>query len=284
MPLSFFDTVRPPKPTVGTIASLWENTSERSKIYPEYQDLVSDQRLPDLMARDLIPIPDPEDREGYFADSHITYWLSGLADLLKMDQRLKLEAKAVLDFGGASGRVARHVVNVHPNTKLVVADLNVNHVNFINAQFPNHALGLKISSLPHLPLADESLDLVYGHSVFTHIDVYEITWLKELERVLRPGGYLYVSVHNEDTWKVLPRTYLFGNLRNNPDFKAVFIKSQPMPGDRLVFAYNKDSLDYNCNVFHSSRYIRSVWGRIFDIVEIIPGEHAYHTIVILRKR
>src|SRR5262249_14848680 len=45
---------------------------------------------------------------------------------------------------------------------------------------------------------DASFDLVYAFSVFTHLpESLQLAWMGELRRVLRPGGYLLISLHGE---------------------------------------------------------------------------------------
>src|SRR3546814_6253266 len=51
---------------------------------------------------------------------------------------------------------------------------------------------------PPLAFADESFDLVYALSVFTHIPLeLQRDWLDELRRVLVPGGYLLCTVTDD---------------------------------------------------------------------------------------
>ena len=68
-------------------------------------------------------------------------------------------------------------------------------------------------ALPHLPIEDGSTALVYGFSVFTHIDEFETAWLAEIRRILRPGGVAYLTINSDDTWKSLePRMPLYRRL------------------------------------------------------------------------
>jgi ubiquinone/menaquinone biosynthesis C-methylase UbiE len=59
------------------------------------------------------------------------------------------------------------------------------------------------TTLPHVPYEDNYFDLIYAGSVFTHIADLADAWLLELKRILRPGGMLYVTVHDDHTLEVL---------------------------------------------------------------------------------
>jgi SAM-dependent methyltransferase len=166
---------------------------------------------------------------------------------------------------------------------VVVADLNVNNVEWIEEHFPPSAKGLKVSSLPGVPLGDVSVDLCYAFSVFTHIDVYETSWIAEIARILRRGGRAYLTIHSEHTWSLLPDIHLFNSLKDNDSFRQLFSTGGPMPGERLVFDYDPDSNDYNCNVFHHSDYIRRRWHKWLNITSVIPGGHGYQTVIVCEK-
>jgi SAM-dependent methyltransferase len=236
--------------------------------------------------RDPVPVPATEDREGYFGDRHLSYWLSGLADVraVRADPIPAAAFADVLELGGASGRVARHLALGGQPTTVTVAELNVNHVEWVEANFPVPVRAVKLGPFPHLPLPDGSVTLCTAFSVFTHIDSYESGWLAEVHRVLAAGGYAYLTVHSEDTWNLLPGAYVYQALESHPDFARAFRPGEPMPGERLVFDYNPESNEYHCNVFHHSDYVRRRWGKWFEVVAIRPRAHTYQTAVVLRKR
>lgn len=49
---------------------------------------------------------------------------------------------------------------------------------------------------PPLPYDDETFDFVYALSVFTHLSLpLQMAWAREIARVMKPGGVLFVSTH-----------------------------------------------------------------------------------------
>ena len=60
---------------------------------------------------------------------------------------------------------------------------------------PHESVALRVYDGLHLPLADASVDLIVSHEVFEHIsDVPAV--LSDMARVLRPGGRIYIYIHN----------------------------------------------------------------------------------------
>ncbi len=63
----------------------------------------------------------------------------------------------------------------------------------------------KCGSEPPLVYSDRTFDCVYAISVFTHLsDAHQIHWLREIYRIVTPGGILMMTVHGEGCWRVLP--------------------------------------------------------------------------------
>ena len=72
---------------------------------------------------------------------------------------------------------------------------------------PQHLIEWCQKTLPHgrfdqnvfpdpLSLGDESVDLAYSFSIFTHLDATSQSfWMSELTRVMRPGAHLLLTVH-----------------------------------------------------------------------------------------
>lgn len=254
-------------------------------------ELLAHRSVREYAVRDTWPIPAPADREGYSPGLDVHYWASGLADFLKVQQaasRVGVQIDRYLDFGCASGRVIRHFAAQTEIAEIWGTDINQRHIRWLYEHLPQRVKPVFNHTLPTLPISDNYVDAVTAFSVFTHIDVFETAWLAELRRVLRPGGMAYLTVHNESTWEVLR-----GELEN-PDNRLVrailgvdpgFATAVhgPLPDGRTVYRHQQQG-PYRAQVFHSNSYLRNVWARYFEIVDIMPGHHVRQSVVLMRKR
>jgi SAM-dependent methyltransferase len=133
---------------------------------------------------------------------------------------------------------------------------------------------------PRLPLEDNYFDAVTAFSVFTHIDETESGWLLELRRILKPGGIAYLSIHDEETWKIKDGN-LLATVR---DYLPPEIADSPtLPVGKTVATFRQDD-PYRCNVFHSREYINHVWGRYFEFLDFLPLRLDKQAIVVCRKQ
>jgi len=284
---SWFESRRTLSPNVGTAAELFAKPEQLDRVSTRHCAYLDDQSTLQAIKQDRVPIPATIDREGYYDDRHLGYWLSGIEDL-RMVRKLVPQAsfRHVLDFGGATGRFARHVVLDDPNAQVTITDLNVNHVEWVERHFGPSVRAVKVSPYPYFPLADRSVTLCVGLSVFTHIDSYESGWLAEVERVLVDGGYALLTIHSEETWRALTtQPGLLKRLQQHPEFVEAFRLGEPMPAGRQVFTSNPNSIEHNCNVFVDSDYIHQRWSRWFEVVDIAHrAHHDFQAAVILRKK
>jgi SAM-dependent methyltransferase len=246
------------------------------------------------VARDVYPLPQTADREGYHDDRHGDYWFSGLKDYaltVGACRRLGLSisnSSNVFELGCASGRVLRHFA-IQSGCRCKGADINANHVEWVNRHLPENASAIDTTFHPPLPLPDNAFDLSCAFSVFTHVEHFETAWLEELARITRPTGLVFATIHSEHTWRRIKTTYLYQALNAMKDrIRHVKISDalfeQPLPSPRFVIRMETGFQVYNTNVFHHTDYIKSVWGRFMDVLEIVPGGHEYQDVVIMRPR
>lgn len=100
----------------------------------------------------------------------------------------------VLDFGCGSARVIRYFLADNTKTNFTGIDINQELIDWCNAQI--HGVSWKVvPTHPPSEFGDNSFDLIYGISVFTHLDrELQTLWLKELARIIRPGGIILLTV------------------------------------------------------------------------------------------
>ena len=242
--------------------------------------------LDEAVRKDDGALPTTKDREGYYGPHHFSYWASGLQDasnLMFAAERLDVQPKSYLDLGCASGRVIRQFAYQYPEIETYGCDINRSHIAWCQQYLPDSLMMFQNHSVPSLPLPDESLDMVSAFSVFTHIEAFETAWLMEIRRVLKPGGFAWVTVHSEGTWADMkPGWPLYKALQNQEDFKKLD-QSKPMPKDRLVFRWRGER-SYSSNVFYSFDYMKRNWGRYLDIVETHRRLPVFQDVLVMRKR
>ena len=105
--------------------------------------------------------------------------------------------KDVLDVASGEGygsallaQVARTVVGV---------DLDAQSVQFANQTYSRQNLSYKSGSATQIPIADASMDVVVSFETIEHLAEHE-AFLREIKRVLKPGGLLVMSSPDRDVY------------------------------------------------------------------------------------
>ncbi len=188
------------------------------------------------------------------------------------------EVGRVLDWGVGCGRIARHIAPSMPD-RFHGCDIDRDNVSWCAANLPGSYAPSTLQ--PPLPYADSMFDVIYGVSVFTHLRAHwEAKWLEELHRVLRPGGVIMMTVHGTtaaDFANLPPGDY--DALLKRVESEGLAVTSD---NDQLV-GFVESPAEY-VNVFHSHDHIRNVWGRWFNVLEVLPGYIFTHDLVVAEKR
>ena len=166
--------------------------------------------------------------------------------------------------------------------RVIGCDINRLHVDWVARNLPREIEIFQNTSIPYLPLPDESLDVVTAFSVFTHIETFDTAWLMEIKRVLRPGGIAWLTVHSDRTWReITPDWPLYGALKTHPEY--IQLKGQDkIPQERTVFRWISDA-SYSANVFYTEEYLHRIWDRIMPMRDMFPGLPHFQDVVVLQK-
>lgn len=190
------------------------------------------------------------------------------ASLRAVDTRLD-QYSSILDFGCGCGRVLLWLQDLaDAGASLHGVDVDERAARWADENLP-WAACMANQALPPLEYPDGHFDLVFSHSVFTHLDeAYQDQWLAELRRVTRPGGHLALTVHGE---AVLGK-YELAAAASGGD--ASWVRAA-LGRDGIVFV--KDDVyvggpfpDFYHSTFHAPWYVFEHWGRYFPVKAYLP--------------
>lgn len=103
--------------------------------------------------------------------------------------------RAILDFGCGIGGGIPHLRRFFPDARLHGVDASGESIAMAQAACSDARFSVIADD--RLPLPDASFDLALAACVFHHIaPAQRLHWMRELARVLKPGGRLFVFEHN----------------------------------------------------------------------------------------
>lgn len=113
-------------------------------------------------------------------------------------------APAVLDFGAGTGNLSLKFAA--RGCRVTAADVSVRSLDLLIEKAKEHG---EVSAIllggDRIPVEDATFDIVATYSVLHHVPDY-LSALREMARVLRPGGILYIDHEaNEAAWRSDPR-------------------------------------------------------------------------------
>jgi SAM-dependent methyltransferase len=178
---------------------------------------------------------------------------------------------AVLDFGCGCGRLMRYWKDVS-GPRFFGVDYNPYLVEWCRHHLP-FASFERVLPLEPIPHPDEAFDFIYTYSVFTHFDLEaERFWIGELERVLRPGGFLYLTLRGDRYADVLTPEQ-----RRRYDAGEMVVQAEHVSGSNACLAH------------HPQPYVRKELAPELEVVQIVPSDgvdpeaDAYLDVVLYRK-
>jgi SAM-dependent methyltransferase len=162
--------------------------------------------------------------------------------------------RSLLDFGCGCGRVLRHWSEL-PALKVRGSDYNPRLVDWCRRSLP--FADVRLNGLaPPLRLGPEELDFAYAISVFTHLtEDLQGPWMRELERVLRPGGVLLVSTKGRSRLDAL-----------EPEERSAFERGE------LVVQAGRYAGRNLCAAFHPESYVRERLAGDLEVLDFRPAD------------
>lgn len=139
-----------------------------------------------------------------------------------------------------------------------------------------------VTTEPHLPFEDDYFDLVYCGSVFTHISELADAWFLEIRRVLRPGGFAYLTIHDKTSIDIL-----LGPYKDREEH--AFLVGQLQEADRRTSILSKDFSylsmreDPDANVFYDADRLVERWSRLARFVSLTERAMDYQSALLFQK-
>ena len=175
---------------------------------------------------------------------------------------------SILDFGCGCGRIMRHWKNLN-GPHLYGSDYNPKLVKWCDSNLPfaEFAVNPLESGFNY---EDEKFDFIYAISVFTHLtEEMGLFWIKELGRVLKSGGIMYLTFMGTTRASLLPK-----ELRKRFEAGELVVTGAELAGKNT------------CAAFHPEQYIRNVFAKGFNVLDFVPGgaADAFQDVFLLQKK
>jgi SAM-dependent methyltransferase len=164
------------------------------------------------------------------------------------------ELGAILDFGCGCGRVLRHWHDL-PQGRVFGTDYSPKLIRWCRQNLPFANVGTNHMA-PPLEYGDDTFDLVYVFSVLTHLtQEFQVPWVRELTRIIRPGGHLLISTHG---------AAYAGRLSLD--------ESKRFAAGELVVKNNVNAPGSNtCAAYHPFEYVRDRLASGLELAEFVPS-------------
>ncbi|HWR26612.1 MAG TPA: class I SAM-dependent methyltransferase, partial [candidate division Zixibacteria bacterium] len=195
------------------------------------------------------------------------YFNSGYEQMLSWLQILERHgfnvrtASAIMELGCGSARLIRHLRCID-GINLVGSDLSSEMVEWCSRNIPGiefHQNNLK----PPLEFADDdTFDLVFAGSVFTHIPIEtQGLWIRELNRVIRPGGFLLCDVLGRYHQERMLGPDEMSQLRQNGAFTLTAIDKRASLSTKIIGSWD---------VFLLRGEVLKAFGSSFVVLDYLP--------------
>ena len=252
---------------------------------------------------DLIGLDDSIGEFNYISNHKEEYkrTIFDINDLFKQKDKSQIR---IVEIGSYLGVVSIALSKMGYNMTAADLDIFMQNKNLQNKLEGNNINFRSIDLKYPIPLPDASFDCVVMCETLEHLNFNPIPVLHEINRLLIPGGYIYLALPNlcslENRFKLLSGKSIhnsiddfFDQLNPNCNFSAG-LHWREYQKDEIVYLLSKTGFEViKHSFFHPwdliklpiKFYIRSLWGRrnfIYIIKRLYPSLKSSQT-VICRK-
>jgi SAM-dependent methyltransferase len=175
-----------------------------------------------------------------------------------------------------------HLEEVGRQIELYGVDIDADAISWAQEHIP-WARCSTVEGLPPLPFPDKFFDLIYNHSVLTHLDdKYQDAWLSELRRIVKPSGMVVLTVHGDFAFNKHEKEWRKQGL--DPE---IWIDTFRRKGFLYITEDNwtKTFPDFYHTAFHAPSYVFEHWSRLMDIRAYVPrGALNFQDLILLQRR
>ena len=198
--------------------------------------------------------------------------------------------QSILDYGCGDGRLIKYMSKVAPQAETFGCDPSGDAIEACKRKWGDKNF-IQINSSPPSSFTDNQFDLIYAYSVFTIVSEEEhIEWLKELTRILKPGG---IAIHAIKGHEFLRRAEIF-----SPEIVTDYFKIKE-PINEFI-ENNKGKYYYDTRKparrtwgisIISKEYVKKEWPKYsgIEVLDFIEGAietypQGCHDLVVLKKQ
>jgi len=128
---------------------------------------------------------------GFFAE----YKIKDIAKVISRS-RLSTTPPTILDFGSGIGTSLPYLRKYFPKASLTCLDVSRKSLTIAESRFPGLSAFIHFDG-ETIPFESNTFDVILAACVFHHIDhSVHNSLLKEIRRILKPGGSLFIFEHN----------------------------------------------------------------------------------------
>jgi len=238
-------------------------------------------RMSQLIRADVDRFPSPPEaliyRVSHMRDAHAfkVRGLKSVGDFFEPFARHGdlTKVRRILDWGCGCGRMSMYVLAADDCPEFAGCDVDPTAIAWSNENLRRGAFSV-LNPLPPAPYPDAHFDLIYSFSVFTHLtrDVQH-AWLKEMRRLLAPGGTFIATTHGQ-----LALDFALSTLASRfPREGIADAAIDPTLGDIVPENYYRST-------FQSKEYTLREFGKYFTPLEYVErGATNMQDLIVLRK-